>query len=191
MTTLPNALQGFCSRGGGGGSVDLVSVVSVTLEGTSADAVRALKIWGMASYARAILKLRADVELRENILVVVPKSVGEGASASGKKKQAGLSTQDISNSNPFDVLNSIKNDYDLGTNRGSSKLAEKGSNSAAKKVYYLVNADSDSEAEEVFNETVETYVKDRYNDDDFDDCSLIDASLKFANAFDISLHGQL
>ncbi|GJV64625.1 hypothetical protein Tco_1475453 [Tanacetum coccineum] len=31
--------------GGGGGSVDVVSVVSVTLEGTSADAVRALKIW--------------------------------------------------------------------------------------------------------------------------------------------------
>ncbi|GJR77761.1 hypothetical protein Tco_0090126 [Tanacetum coccineum] len=36
---------GFCSGGGGGGSVDVVSVVSVTLEGTSADAVRALKIW--------------------------------------------------------------------------------------------------------------------------------------------------
>ncbi|GJX65263.1 hypothetical protein Tco_0299606 [Tanacetum coccineum] len=32
-------------RGRGGGSVDVVSVVSVTLEGTSADAVRALKIW--------------------------------------------------------------------------------------------------------------------------------------------------
>ncbi|GJZ29663.1 hypothetical protein Tco_0574310 [Tanacetum coccineum] len=185
----------FCSRGGGGGSVDLVSVVSVTLEGTSADA--------------------------------------NSASASGNKKQAGLSTQDISNSNLFDVLNSIKNDYDLGTNRGSSKLAEKGSNSDGKlmlvdddgkplkKVDYLVNADSDSEAEEVFNETVgfmastsskvynhsksdsgvesksmyeqwrETYVKHRYDDEDFDDCGLIDASLKFVNAFDISLHGQL
>ncbi|GJU47057.1 reverse transcriptase domain-containing protein [Tanacetum coccineum] len=42
----------FCTKlvivpqwGGGGGSVDVVSVVSVTLEGTSADAVRALKIW--------------------------------------------------------------------------------------------------------------------------------------------------
>ncbi|GKD02541.1 hypothetical protein Tco_1177515 [Tanacetum coccineum] len=38
-----SGLVGFCSRGGGG--VDVVSVVSVTLEGTSADAVRALKIW--------------------------------------------------------------------------------------------------------------------------------------------------
>ncbi|GKC61544.1 hypothetical protein Tco_1089142 [Tanacetum coccineum] len=38
-------LESFCSGGGGGGSVDVVSVVSVTLKGTSADAVRALKIW--------------------------------------------------------------------------------------------------------------------------------------------------
>nr|GEW33677.1 hypothetical protein [Tanacetum cinerariifolium] len=90
-----------------------------------------------------------------------------------------------------------------------------------KKVDYLVNADSDSEVEEVFNETAgfmasrsskvdnhsksgsgvesksmyeqwrDTYVEDRYNDDNFDDCGLTDASLKFANAFDISLHGQL
>ncbi|GJY80369.1 hypothetical protein Tco_0493120 [Tanacetum coccineum] len=36
---------GFCSGGSGGGSVDVVSVVFVMLEGTSADAVRALKIW--------------------------------------------------------------------------------------------------------------------------------------------------
>ncbi|GJZ87246.1 reverse transcriptase domain-containing protein [Tanacetum coccineum] len=35
----------FVSGGGGGGRFDVVSVVSVTLEGTSADAVRALKIW--------------------------------------------------------------------------------------------------------------------------------------------------
>ncbi|GJT98683.1 hypothetical protein Tco_1094201 [Tanacetum coccineum] len=33
-----------CSGGRGGWSVDVVSVVSVTLEGTSTDAVRALKI---------------------------------------------------------------------------------------------------------------------------------------------------
>ncbi|GKC13425.1 hypothetical protein Tco_1010207 [Tanacetum coccineum] len=42
---LRSLLSRFCSGGGGGGSVDVVSVVSVTLEGTSADAVRALKIW--------------------------------------------------------------------------------------------------------------------------------------------------
>ncbi|GJU79693.1 hypothetical protein Tco_1282058 [Tanacetum coccineum] len=40
-----DVLRRIESGGGGGGSVDVVSVVSVTLEGTSADAVRALKIW--------------------------------------------------------------------------------------------------------------------------------------------------
>ncbi|GKF35557.1 hypothetical protein Tco_0112315, partial [Tanacetum coccineum] len=40
----------FCSGGGGGGSVDVVSVVSVTLEGTLADAVRALKIWFLSFF---------------------------------------------------------------------------------------------------------------------------------------------
>ncbi|GJY09566.1 hypothetical protein Tco_0377751, partial [Tanacetum coccineum] len=40
----------FYSGGGGGGSVDVVSVVSVTLEGTSADAVRALKIWEFVGF---------------------------------------------------------------------------------------------------------------------------------------------
>ncbi|GKB17414.1 ribonuclease H-like domain-containing protein [Tanacetum coccineum] len=38
------------------------------------------------------------------------------ASTSGKKKQAKVSRQEVSNSNPFDALNSIEDDDDLGTN---------------------------------------------------------------------------
>ncbi|GJW38817.1 hypothetical protein Tco_0064662 [Tanacetum coccineum] len=34
--------------------------------------------WGMSSYARAIVELRADVELKDTIMVVVPKFVGYG-----------------------------------------------------------------------------------------------------------------
>ncbi|GJY68494.1 hypothetical protein Tco_0471476 [Tanacetum coccineum] len=45
---------------------------------------------------------------------------------SGKKKQVGFTRQEVSNSNPFDVLNMVENDDDLGTNRGNSKLAKKG-----------------------------------------------------------------
>nr|GEX35225.1 hypothetical protein [Tanacetum cinerariifolium] len=85
----------------------------------------------------------------------------------------------------------------------------------------LVNADSDSEVDDVFNETAsfiastsskvdnnfkscsgvrnkslykqqrETYNEDSYDDDDFDDCELTNAQLKLANAFDISFRGQL
>nr|GEW27084.1 putative reverse transcriptase domain-containing protein [Tanacetum cinerariifolium] len=46
-----------------------------------------------------------------------------------KKKQDGLSRQGVSNSYPFDALNSIENDENLVTNAGNSKLAEKGVNS--------------------------------------------------------------
>ncbi|GJW07503.1 leucine-rich repeat protein [Tanacetum coccineum] len=51
------------------------------------------------------------------------------ASISGKKKQSGSSKQEVSNLNPFDALSSVENDDDLGTNRGNSKVAEKGANS--------------------------------------------------------------
>ncbi|GKD11810.1 putative reverse transcriptase domain-containing protein [Tanacetum coccineum] len=92
--------------------------------------------WGRASYARAMVELRASIKLKDTIMVVVPKFVSEGytmrtirveyewiprrcyscknsVSTSGKKKQARLSRQDVSNSNPFNALNSIENDEDL------------------------------------------------------------------------------
>ncbi|GKC48233.1 hypothetical protein Tco_1065955 [Tanacetum coccineum] len=90
----------------------------------------------------------------------------------------------------------------------------------SKKVDDLVNEDSDSEVEEVYDETVtfmastssnvnkasksgngwgnkrlyeqwkKCHGEDPYNDDDFDDLVLTDAQIKFANAFDINLRGQ-
>nr|GEV47841.1 WAT1-related protein [Tanacetum cinerariifolium] len=50
---------------------------------------------------------------------------------SGKKKQTEVSSKEVSNSNPFDALNSIKNDDDLGTNGENSKAVRKGSLNAA------------------------------------------------------------
>ncbi|GJY80375.1 hypothetical protein Tco_0493126 [Tanacetum coccineum] len=130
-----------------------------------------------------------------------------GASASGKKKQAGVTSQEVSNSNTFDALNTIENDNDLGTSGGNSKFPEKGANfnvmgklvlmdddgMSLKNVDDLVNADSDIEVDEVFNETADfmTYNEDPHDDNDFDDHGMTDAQLKLANAFDISLCGQL
>nr|GEZ43934.1 hypothetical protein [Tanacetum cinerariifolium] len=34
--------------------------------------------WGRSSYARALIEVQADVELKENIMVAIPKLVGEG-----------------------------------------------------------------------------------------------------------------
>nr|GEX42999.1 hypothetical protein [Tanacetum cinerariifolium] len=56
-----------------------------------------------------------------------PVSNKNGASTSGKEKQAEVSRQEVNNSNPFNALNSIENDDELGTNRGNTKSARKGS----------------------------------------------------------------
>ncbi|GJS16009.1 RNA-directed DNA polymerase, eukaryota [Tanacetum coccineum] len=49
---------------------------------------------------------------------------------SGNKKKDVESTKEVSNSNPFDVINSVKNDVDLGINGGTSNLASKEVNSS-------------------------------------------------------------
>ncbi|GJZ68264.1 hypothetical protein Tco_0631504 [Tanacetum coccineum] len=121
-----------------------------------------LQSWGMSSYARAMIELRADVELKDTIVVAMPKLTGEEfytclgvaknlkkpsqapkgvpvgskvgfkplkqayrpvstkptANTSGNKKNDVEPTKMISNLNPFDVLTSVENDMDLGTNGG-------------------------------------------------------------------------
>ncbi|GKC97313.1 cytokinin dehydrogenase 3-like protein, partial [Tanacetum coccineum] len=135
-----------------------------------------MQSWGRSSYARTMIDPRADDELKDSIVVAMPKLIGEGFNmctirveyewkppkcssckvfghvlneclkkivldvvknlnnpmqacrgACGKKKQVEASRQEVSNSNPFDTLNSIKNDDVLGTNGGNSKSAGKGS----------------------------------------------------------------
>ncbi|GJY95156.1 retrotransposon protein, putative, ty1-copia subclass [Tanacetum coccineum] len=155
-----------------------------------------MQSWGRSSYARVMIELRADMELKDNIVVAMPRIKGEGhyicnvcvgyewkpsrctsckvfgyiheecpkntgtgekktlkkpsqtsrgvlvglkmgfkphkeyrpvpnkpnASSSGNKKKGVKPTIEVSNSNPFDVLNSVDNDADLGTNGGSTNL---------------------------------------------------------------------
>ncbi|GJR41054.1 RNA-directed DNA polymerase, eukaryota, reverse transcriptase zinc-binding domain protein [Tanacetum coccineum] len=149
-----------------------------------------------SSYARVMIELRADVDLKDNIIVVMPRITKEGhyicnvcveyewkpprcasckvfghiheecpkntrtsekktlkkpsqtsrcvpfgpkigfkpqkeyrpvfekhtASSGGNKKKGVVPTIDVSNSNPFEVLNSVNNDVELGTNRGTTNL---------------------------------------------------------------------
>ncbi|GJS79143.1 retrotransposon protein, putative, ty1-copia subclass, partial [Tanacetum coccineum] len=114
-----------------------------------------LQSWGRSSYARVIIELWADVELKDNIVVFghtqeeYPKSIRLGVaknlkkpsqtsrgvpvgpkvgfkpykeyrpvpkkpttSPSGNKKKGVTHTNEVSNSNPFDVLNSVDNDVE-------------------------------------------------------------------------------
>nr|GEV30634.1 putative zinc finger, CCHC-type [Tanacetum cinerariifolium] len=156
---------------------------------------------GRSSYARAMIKLQADVKLKDNIVVAMPKLVGEGfcmctirveyewrpprqatrgvlvgpkvslkatkqvyrpisnknGTSTGGKKVV-LARQEVSSSNPFDVLNLIENDDDLGTNGWISKLAEMGSlnvvhDDDGNPLIHMSNVDSKSEVEVVFDET--------------------------------------
>ncbi|GJS07945.1 hypothetical protein Tco_0364741 [Tanacetum coccineum] len=83
------------------------------------------------------------LEKRVTYLVVAnyeecPKNMGVGEAKNLKKPSEtprGVPknvkpTKEVSKSNPFDVLNSVENDVDLGTNRGASNLASQEANSS-------------------------------------------------------------
>ncbi|GJT12899.1 proteasome subunit alpha type-5 [Tanacetum coccineum] len=131
-----------------------------------------LKSWGRSSCVRVMIKLQADVELKDNIVlghtqVECPKNIRLGvpknlkktsqtsrgvpvgpkvgfkphkeyrpvpkkptASPSGNKKKGVAHNNEVSNSNPFDVLNSIDNDEELGTNGGTINLDNNRANSS-------------------------------------------------------------
>ncbi|GJU40692.1 hypothetical protein Tco_1193649 [Tanacetum coccineum] len=125
-----------------------------------------MQSWGRSSYSRAMIEVRADVELKDNIVAAMPKITREGyytynirveyewkppsqtprgvpvgpkvgfkpakeyrpvaknptANTTGIKKKGVEPTKEVSNSNPFDVLNSVVNDEELGTNGGDVSL---------------------------------------------------------------------
>ncbi|GJR37807.1 reverse transcriptase domain-containing protein [Tanacetum coccineum] len=128
-----------------------------------------IQSWGRSSYARELIEVRVDVELKDNIVVdecpkiikldvvknmkkpsqtlrgvLVGPKVGfqptkkvyrhipkkNNVSTSGNKNKDAEPTKEVSKSNSFDVLNSVKNDVDLGTNDGTSNLTNKKANSS-------------------------------------------------------------
>ncbi|GJR73883.1 hypothetical protein Tco_0086248 [Tanacetum coccineum] len=146
-----------------------------------------MQSWGTLSYARAMIELRADVELKDTIVVAMPKldecpkSIGSdvekklknasqaprsvmvgskvefkpikqvygplskknNVDTNGNKKKDVESRKEVSNSNPFDVLNSVENDVDLGTNEVTSNLASKEANSSGS-LFWNMGASSTS-----------------------------------------------
>nr|GFA39978.1 hypothetical protein [Tanacetum cinerariifolium] len=172
-----------------------------------------LKEDGMSSYARVMIELRADVKLKYNIFVAMPKITWEGhytcnvcvdyewkpprcssfkvfghiheecpknkcasekkttkklsqtfrgvlvgpkmgfkpqkeyrpvlknpnASSSGNKKKGAKPTIEVSNSNPFDVLNSVDNDVEFGNNRGTTNSVNNGATSSGSSSMNIAN----------------------------------------------------
>nr|GEV78816.1 hypothetical protein [Tanacetum cinerariifolium] len=174
-----------------------------------------MQSWGRSSYARVMIELRADVELKDNIVVAMPKITKEGhytcnvrveyewkpprcssckvfghiheecskntgagekktvkkpsqtsrgvlvgpkmgfkphkeyrlvpkkstVSSNGNKKKGVKPTIEVSNSNPFDVLNSVDTDGEFGTNRGTTNLVN---NRATSSRSSFINVDNSS-----------------------------------------------
>ncbi|GJV86339.1 cytokinin dehydrogenase 3-like protein [Tanacetum coccineum] len=64
------------------------------------------------------------------------------ASSSGNKKKGVEPTIEVSNSNPFDVLNSVDNDVEFGTNRGTTNLVNNGATSSGSSFMNVDNSSS-------------------------------------------------
>ncbi|GKE51710.1 zinc finger, CCHC-type containing protein, partial [Tanacetum coccineum] len=141
-----------------------------------------MQSWGRSSYARVMIELRADVELKDNIVVAMPKISREGHylcnvrveykwkpprcvsckvfghiyeeclknTSAGEKKtmkkpsqtsRGVVPTIEVSNSNPFEVLNSVDNDMELGINGGTTNLIN---NEATSSGSSFLNVDNSS-----------------------------------------------
>nr|GEU71851.1 hypothetical protein [Tanacetum cinerariifolium] len=141
---------------------------------------------GRSSYARVMIELRADVELKDNIIKAMPKITREGhytcnntnvgkektvkkpsqasrcvlvgpkmafksqkeyrhftkkpnTSSSDNKKKGVKPTIEVSNSNPFNVFNSVNNDVEFGTNGGTSNLGNNEATPSGSSFMYIDN----------------------------------------------------
>nr|GEW62312.1 hypothetical protein [Tanacetum cinerariifolium]GEY66182.1 hypothetical protein [Tanacetum cinerariifolium] len=180
--------------------VELNTQADVNVEFSSLETIVGRQSEGRSSFARAMIELRADVKLKDTIMVAMPKLVDEcprkivsnvvknlktpkqavkgvqvgpkvcfkptkqvyrpvsnkvSDNISGKKKQAKLSSQEVSNSNPFDALNCVEDDDDdLAHTILDGKLTFVDDD--GNPLYMNVpkgNEDSESEMKVVFDET--------------------------------------
>ncbi|GJX54993.1 retrotransposon protein, putative, ty1-copia subclass [Tanacetum coccineum] len=159
-----------------------------------------MQSWGRSSYARVMIEFRADVELKDNIFVAMPKITKEDHytcnvrveyewkpprcssykffghiheecpknTGAGEKKTVKKPIQtsrgveptiEVSNSNPFDVLNSVDNNEDLVID-GQAILVDKDGN-PLKKVEYPGDHDSEDEVALVDNDMARDLASER------------------------------
>ncbi|GJY58517.1 zinc finger, CCHC-type containing protein [Tanacetum coccineum] len=186
---------------------------------------------GRSSYARALIEIWADEELKDTIVVAMPKLVGmrsirdecpknmDSSMAKNMKNPSqapwGVSVgprmgfkpakqvyrtvpkkynaktkeskkndvelpKEVSNSNLFDVLNSVENDVDLGTNGRSSNPAN-GEGKPVEKVDF--SSDHDKSYENA------AYYYDPYDDDMYEDQDVPDKIQSICDSLDIKVRG--
>nr|GEU43873.1 hypothetical protein [Tanacetum cinerariifolium] len=172
-----------------------------------------MQSWGRPSYVRAMIELRADLDLKDNIVVVMPKivrevfrhiheecpkntSVGEiktmkkpsqtsrgvpvgpkvgfkphkeyrpvttkpNASSRGNTKKGMEPSIEVSNSNPFEVLNSVDNDVELDLLFSGQAILVDDVGNPLKKVEFLGDYDSEDEVASVDNDMARSLASER------------------------------
>ncbi|GJR25059.1 reverse transcriptase domain-containing protein, partial [Tanacetum coccineum] len=111
----------------GMGSIRVLFVLSMSGNLPGADVVKNLK---KPRQAPTGVPVGPKVGFKPVKQVYRPVSKKNNANISGNKKKDAESRKEVNNTNPFDVLNSVENDVDLGTNGGTSNLASKEANSS-------------------------------------------------------------
>ncbi|GJU28404.1 constans-like protein [Tanacetum coccineum] len=155
-----------------------VPIVAFTKDGLSAIAtelgtpltldsytsVMCTESWGRSGYARAMLELRADAELKDSLVVAVPKIEGSGGIQIGSKsqlvyklKKTGMTpkktkvmnaTNDASFLTTMNYFEALSNMVHVDEERVLPAVASKKVNEV------VFEEDSETEVEEVHNETV-------------------------------------
>ncbi|GJW20503.1 retrotransposon protein, putative, ty1-copia subclass [Tanacetum coccineum] len=130
--------------------------------------------------------IATKLELKDTIVVECPKNPSLGMGDSEKKNpkktsqapkgfQKGVdSTSKVSDSNPFEVLNSVDNDVEMGTNGGTLNLDKNGANSRGSSFWNVKNSststtpvecpgdhDSDDEVASVDNDMARDLASER------------------------------
>ncbi|GJX18231.1 retrotransposon protein, putative, ty1-copia subclass [Tanacetum coccineum] len=171
-----------------------------------------MQSWGRSSYARVLIELQADVELKDNIVVAMLKITREGhytcagekktmkkpsqtsrrvlvglkmgfkphkkyrpvpkkstASSSGNKKKGEEPTIEVSNLNPFDVLNSVDNDVEfegrVSGRRDSEDEVASVDNDMTRSMAYEMGFGTQS----LLEQWRDSYGNGDYDDDPYDD----------------------
>ncbi|GJV62800.1 hypothetical protein Tco_1473628 [Tanacetum coccineum] len=178
----------------------------------------------LSSYARAMIELQDDVKLKNTIVVVVPKLVGEVFSMCticieyewkptrrSSCKVFGHVQDECPKKIILDVLINLKNPrqavrgVQVGLKLGFKQTKQvyqpvskkKGASASGimASMSHKVNNNSKSGSgvgnKSLYKQWRKIYIKDSYDDDDFDDCGLNTTQLKLANAFDIRVRGQV
>nr|GEU58454.1 hypothetical protein [Tanacetum cinerariifolium] len=173
-----------------------------------------MQSWGRSSYARVMIKLRADVELKDNIVVAMPKITKESYYTCNVrveyewKPPRGTTNLVNNGATSSGSFMNIDNDGEFASNTPiSEKIDQIERQICEGKLRLLDNdgnplvptgiAESDSEVEVVFNETANLRIStsdnddyDPYDDDMYENHDLSEHLQSICDDLDIMVHGR-